>query len=188
MKNWWHCMVEVFRNRPSLCMNALKQFSSSIRYEIIMQISSDQPTGIFVCWRDSAYFKLFVYMSFPDGSAVKNPPAGTGDTGSIPRSERSAGVGNGCYTSILAWQIPWTEEPDRLQSMRSKELCVYTHTRTRTHTHTHTHRSWSKSGPKVFFVKFYCFEFSCGFWSSSSVYRYSFLWILGKHIFFSFIY
>ena len=54
------------------------------------------------------YFKLFVYMSFPDGSAVKNPPAGTGDTGSIPRSERSAGVGNGCYTSILAWQIPWT--------------------------------------------------------------------------------
>ena len=41
-------MVEVFRNRPSLCMNALKQFSSSIRYEIIMQISSDQPIGIFV--------------------------------------------------------------------------------------------------------------------------------------------
>lgn len=30
MKNWWHCMVEVFRSRPSLCMNALKQFSSSI--------------------------------------------------------------------------------------------------------------------------------------------------------------
>ena len=81
-------------------------------------------------------------MSFPDGSAIKNPPASTGDTGSIPRSGRSAGVGNGCYTSILAWQIPWTEEPGRLQSMRSKELCVYTHT--------HTHRSWSKSGPKVF--------------------------------------
>ena len=22
------------------------------------------------------------------------------------------------YFSILAWEIPWTEEPDRLQSMR----------------------------------------------------------------------
>ena len=26
------------------------------------------------------------------------------------------------YSSILAWRIPWAEEPDRLQSMRPKEL------------------------------------------------------------------
>ena len=26
------------------------------------------------------------------------------------------------HSSILAWRIPWTEEPDRLQSMESKEL------------------------------------------------------------------
>ena len=25
------------------------------------------------------------------------------------------------YSSILAWRIPWTEEPDRLQSMASKK-------------------------------------------------------------------
>jgi len=25
------------------------------------------------------------------------------------------------HSSILAWRIPWTEEPDRLQSMGSKE-------------------------------------------------------------------
>ena len=24
------------------------------------------------------------------------------------------------YSSILAWRIPWTEEPDRLQSMESQ--------------------------------------------------------------------
>ena len=174
-------MVEVFRNRPSLCMNALKQFSSSIRYEIIMQINGDQPTGIFVCWRDSAYFKLFVYMGFPDGSAVKNPPASTGDIGLSPRSGRSAGVGNGCYTSILALQIPWTEEPGRLQSMRFKELCVYTHT----YTHTEVE---AKVAQRFSCVKFYCIEFSRGFWSSNSVYRNSFLWIFGKQIFFSFIY
>ena len=26
---------------------------------------------------------------------------------------RSAGVGNGTHYSILAWEIPWTEEPGR---------------------------------------------------------------------------
>ena len=28
---------------------------------------------------------------------------------------------NGYYSSILAWEIPWTEEPVRLQSMESQE-------------------------------------------------------------------
>ena len=26
------------------------------------------------------------------------------------------------YSSILAWRIPWTEEPGRLQSMRSQRV------------------------------------------------------------------
>ena len=26
------------------------------------------------------------------------------------------------YSSVLAWKVPWTEEPDGLQSMRSQEL------------------------------------------------------------------
>ena len=44
-------------------------------------------------------------------------------------------------TTVLAWRIPWTEEPGRLQSMGLKELdmtewvCVRAHTRTHTHTH-----------------------------------------------------
>ena len=33
--------------------------------------------------------------SFPGGSVVKNPPAKTGDMGSIPGSGRSLGEGNG---------------------------------------------------------------------------------------------
>ena len=34
------------------------------------------------------------------------------------------------HSSILAWEIPWTEEPDRLQSMGSQRLryeCVTDH-------------------------------------------------------------
>ena len=26
------------------------------------------------------------------------------------------------HSSILAWEIPWTEEPDRVESMQSQEL------------------------------------------------------------------
>ena len=45
-----------------------------------------------------------------------------GDLGSIPRSGRSPRQGNGNHSSTLAWRIPWTEEPGRLQSMGSQEL------------------------------------------------------------------
>ena len=51
---------------------------------------------------------------------VKNPPANEGDirdVGSILGSGRSSGRGHGNRTSILAWRIPWTEEPGRLQSI-----------------------------------------------------------------------
>ena len=44
---------------------------------------------------------------------AKNPPANAGDKrdlGSIPGLGRSPGEGNGNPLSILAWEIPWTEE------------------------------------------------------------------------------
>ena len=38
------------------------------------------------------------------------------------------------HPSILAWEIPWIEEPDRLQSMGSKELAQLSdQTMTKTH-------------------------------------------------------
>ena len=63
-----------------------------------------------------------ITLGFPGGSVVKNLPANAGDAGSITGSERSLGEGNGNQTSILAWEIPWTEEPEGLQSMGSQEL------------------------------------------------------------------
>ena len=59
-------------------------------------------------------------MGFPEGSEVKNPPVSAGDQGLIPGWARSPGEGN--YNSnIFAWEIPWTEEPGRLQSMGSQK-------------------------------------------------------------------
>ena len=48
---------------------------------------------------------------------VKNLPASAGDVGAIPGLGRSPGVGMATHSSILAWRIPWTEEPGGLLSM-----------------------------------------------------------------------
>ena len=44
------------------------------------------------------------------------------DMGSTPGSERSPGGGNGNLLHILAWRIPWTEEPGGLQFMGSLKV------------------------------------------------------------------
>ena len=45
---------------------------------------------------------------------VKNPPDNAGETGSVFGLGRSPGGRNGNPPSILAWRIPWTEEPGGL--------------------------------------------------------------------------
>ena len=52
---------------------------------------------------------------------VKNLPASAGDAGSIPGSGRSPAEGMGTHPSILAWEIPWTEEPGGLQATGLQE-------------------------------------------------------------------
>ena len=52
---------------------------------------------------------------------VKTLPANAGNTGSIPRLgtlEKEMAT----QSSILAWKVPWTEEPGRLQSMGSQRV------------------------------------------------------------------
>ena len=56
---------------------------------------------------------------------VKNLSANAGylrDRDSIPGSEDSLEEGIATQSSILAWRIPWTEEPSRLQSIGSHRL------------------------------------------------------------------
>ena len=38
---------------------------------------------------------IYIYLGFPDGSVVKNPPANAGDAGLIPGLGRSPGEENG---------------------------------------------------------------------------------------------
>ena len=60
---------------------------------------------------------------------VKNLPTSVGDvrdTGLIPGLGKSPGEGHGnplqYPSSVPAWRIPWTEEPDGLQSMGAQRV------------------------------------------------------------------
>ena len=54
---------------------------------------------------------------FPQISVSKEYTHNAGDSGSIPGSGRSPEEEDATHSSILAWEIPWTEKPGRLQSM-----------------------------------------------------------------------
>ena len=47
----------------------------------------------------------------PGGSDGKESAYTAGDPGLIPGSGRSPGGGMATHSSILAWRVPWTEEP-----------------------------------------------------------------------------
>ena len=63
-------------------------------------------------------------MGFPGGSVVKNLPANARDMGSIQCLGQEDPLEKEMATcsSILAWEIPWTEAPGGLQSMGSKRV------------------------------------------------------------------
>ena len=61
-------------------------------------------------------------MVFSSGSVVKNMPANAGDSDSIPGWEDSLEKEMATHSGILASEIPWTEEPGRLQSMVSQKV------------------------------------------------------------------
>ena len=59
----------------------------------------------------------FKKAGFPGGSGGKESACSVGDPGLIPGLGRSPEKGIAIRSSILAWRIPWTEEPGGLQAM-----------------------------------------------------------------------
>ena len=56
-------------------------------------------------------------LDLPGGSVVKNQPANTGNVVQSLGLEDSVEKEMATHSSILAWEIPGTEEPGGLQSM-----------------------------------------------------------------------
>ena len=63
-------------------------------------------------------------QGFPGGLAVKNLPAMQETQIRFLGREAVLEEGMATHSSVLAWRIPWTEEPGGLQSM---ELQSWTH-------------------------------------------------------------
>ena len=56
-------------------------------------------------------------MGFPGGSAVKKPPAMQETQIQSLGQENPQQKEMATHSSILSWEIPWIEEPGRLQTM-----------------------------------------------------------------------
>ena len=92
------------------------------------------PFPLHSCAGKGASFQIildsFLFLDFPGGLDSKVSVYNAGNWGSIPGLGRSPGEGNGdplekemaIHSSTIAWKIPWTEKPDRLQSMGSQRV------------------------------------------------------------------
>jgi len=75
--------------------------------------------------QESYLLILMIYFVYGFSSEGKVSACNVGDPGSILASGRSPGEGNGTHSSTLAWKIPWTEEPFKLQSMGLQRVGHY---------------------------------------------------------------
>ena len=77
-------------------------------------------------WGAIAFFVrsivITIYMGFPGGSAIRNPPANARDMSSVLGSGTLPGEGSGNSLQYSCWEIPWPEDPGRLHSQGYKEL------------------------------------------------------------------
>ena len=66
-------------------------------------------------------FAVTFILGFPGGSVVKNSSAKQETWVQLLSQEDPLEKEMATHSSVLAWEIPWTEEPDGLQSMGSKK-------------------------------------------------------------------
>ena len=62
----------------------------------------------------------YTHWGFPRWLNYKESASNAGDTGLIPGQKDHLEEEMATYSSILAWEIPSTEEPGGLQSMESQ--------------------------------------------------------------------
>ena len=65
------------------------------------------------------YVNIHKLLGFPHSPVDKEFACDAGDTGLIPGMEDPLEKEMATHSSVLAWRIPLTDEPGRLQSMGS---------------------------------------------------------------------
>ena len=62
-------------------------------------------------------YRVFCNKGFPGDAAVEKPPADAGDAVRSLGQEDPLEKEMATHSSMLAWEMPWTEEPGGLQSV-----------------------------------------------------------------------
>ena len=75
------------------------------------------PFNLDTIYKQDTIWIMYCVLGFPGGSDGKESACNAGDLGSISGLGRSLEKRTVTHSSILAWRIPWTEEPGRLYSM-----------------------------------------------------------------------
>ena len=132
--SWWLCVHSIVQSCLTLCnlMNCSPPQSHGSSVHGLSQARKTEWIAI--------SFSRGIFSGLPCCSVVKNPPANAGTQEMQVRSLGREDVqekGRATHSSILAWEILWTEEPGGLWSMESQS---WTQLSTHTHTHTNTHK------------------------------------------------
>ena len=87
-------------------------------YAVVFRPAPDEREPLQRCSIDAVIcILLSALLGFPGGSDSQESPCNAGDSDSISGSGRSPGEGKGYPRQYSSWRIPWTEEPDGLQSV-----------------------------------------------------------------------
>ena len=116
---------------------------------VVLRITEEKHTNSSFHPPEGNIQKNWLWVGFSAGSEGKESACNEGDTGnksSVPElGSFSLEEKMASRSSIVAWKIPWTEEPGGLQSMGLQRvghdwarMRMRVHTDTHTHTHTHT--------------------------------------------------
>ena len=102
--------IQIYLNHCSVLEIKLHYSSCCVNYKV------------FCLYLKSLYSDDILWLGFSGGSVVKNLPAmqemQVWSLGREDLLEKEMAT----HSSVLAWEIPWTEEPGRLQSMRSQRV------------------------------------------------------------------
>ena len=95
-----------------------KQISWHLLFNKYFNLSNTASEQRVLCHKEKYECKLYIdphmdvtSLAFPGVSNGTESSCSTGDLGSILGLGRSPEKGMATYSSILAWRIPWTEEP-----------------------------------------------------------------------------
>ena len=121
---------------------AVHNFEPSLRPRVWRRPQPGSESRLLVSIRSSL---KKVPISFPCGSDGKETSCNAEDPGSILGWKDALEKGMAIHSNILAWQIPWTEKSDALQSMVLQRVRHNSLTNTFAMIQTTTKPKWNSS-------------------------------------------